>query len=218
MSIIGFVLGIKDYIAPWFYDMQSIKKTLYAPIVPMAQVLNLWLLLMDKRYNEFYAACRFALDTSSNMTGNIKFIMPQMYRLIFLAVSKRNNGKQPEAWKYFREAFDIALPDQIYLPFAQEECIKYFLDELDYTDSTFLTTLCERQQKGRNVIRKAILHKKSPLTPREREIALLFKDRMSRKEIADKLYISEETVKSTLRAVYSKLEIHSRRELNTKDF
>jgi len=218
MSIIGFVLGIKDYIATWFYDMQSIKKTLYAPIVPMAQVLNLWLLLMDKRYNEFYAACRFAMDTSSNMTGNIKFIMPQMYQLIFLAILKRNNGKQLESWKYLREAFDIALPDQIYLPFAQEECMKYFLNELGSTDFTFLITLCERQQKGRDVIRKAILHKKSPLTPREREIALLFKDRMSRKEIADKLYISEETVKSTLKAVYSKLEIHSRRELNTKDF
>ena len=97
MSIIGFVLGIKDYIAPWFYDMQSIKKTLYSPIIPMAQVLNLWLLITDKKYNEFYAACSFVPDTSGNVTGNIKYIMPQMYRLIFLAVSKRNNGEQLEA-------------------------------------------------------------------------------------------------------------------------
>ncbi len=63
------------------------------------------------------------------------------------------------------------------------------------------------------VIRKAILQKQSPLTPREREIAQLYKERFSAKEIADKLYISEMTVRTTLRSVYSKLDIHSKSEL-----
>ena len=69
-----------------------------------------------------------------------------------------------------------------------------------------------------SIIKKAILQEKSPLTPREREIALLARDRLSAKEIANKLYISETTVRTILRSVYSKLDIHSKSELTLKDF
>lgn len=81
-----------------------------------------------------------------------------------------------------------------------------------------LIALCQRQKNGAGRIRKAVLQDKSPLTPREREIALLAKDRLSAKEIAKKLYISEMTVRSTLRNVYSKLDVHSRAELGLKKF
>ena len=81
-----------------------------------------------------------------------------------------------------------------------------------------LLELCKRPRKGVSIIRKAILQEKSPLTPREREMAQLAKDRLSAKEIADKLYVSEMTVKATLRSVYSKLDIHSKTELITKEF
>jgi len=57
-----------------------------------------------------------------------------------------------------------------------------------------------------------------PLTPREREIARLARDRLSAREIADRLYISKATVRTILRSVYSKLDIHSKTELDTKEF
>jgi LuxR family maltose regulon positive regulatory protein len=81
-----------------------------------------------------------------------------------------------------------------------------------------LITLCRRQKKGVSIIKKALLQTKSPLTPREREIAQLAKDRFSAKEIAGKLYISETTVRTILRNVYSKLDIHSKTELFCKEF
>lgn len=256
MSVISLLLGVKDYVAPWLYDMESIKKVLYAPIVPFAQILHLNLLLMDKRYNEFYGVCQLALDTSKNPTGNIKYRMPLVHQLIFLAIAKRNNGNDPEAQKYLREALDAALPDQIYLPFAQQECMEDFLSELNihsfdsggnnsalYTEVAqnrdtaaadrngvnghfggvsggfaALIALCKRQQKGVSMIRKAIFQDKSPLTPREREIAQLTRERFSAREVADKLYISEMTVRATLRNVYSKLDIHSKTELSLKEF
>ena len=135
MSIISLLLGIKDYVAPWLYDLESIKKVLPAPAVPCAQLLQLQLLLMDKRYNEFYGACQIALDMSRNSIGNVKYVMPQLYQLIFLAIAKRNNGKYIEAQQYLREALEIALPDQVYLPFAQQEGITDVLSEL--TQSSF---------------------------------------------------------------------------------
>ncbi len=140
MSIISLLLGLKDYVSPWFYDMETIKKALHVPVVPLAQILHLRLLLMDKRYNEFYGACQLALDASKNPTGNIRYMMPQLYQLIFLAIAKHNNGKTLEAQAYLKEALEIALPDQIYLPFAQQDGIEALLSEL--TENAFCGASC----------------------------------------------------------------------------
>ncbi|WP_313153211.1 response regulator transcription factor [Lacrimispora sp.] len=56
------------------------------------------------------------------------------------------------------------------------------------------------------------------MTPRERENARLARDRLSAREVADRLYISKATVRTILRSVYSKLDIHSKTELDTKEF
>lgn len=250
MSIISLLLEMKDYVSPWFYDMENIKKAVYAPVLPHAQLIYLKLLLTEKRYNEFYGVCHHAMNMSRNPAGNAKYMMPQVYQLIFLAIAKRNNGKNMEAREHLKEALNIALPDQIYLPFAQQAGMADFLPELSMCFSggantrdtaaeragdaavppqeaaqlseanrfAALIALCQRQKNGAGRIRKAVLQDKSPLTPREREIALLAKDRLSAKEIAKKLYISEMTVRSTLRNIYSKLDVHSRAELGLKKF
>jgi DNA-binding CsgD family transcriptional regulator len=48
------------------------------------------------------------------------------------------------------------------------------------------------------------------LTAREREALLLLKDGHSRKEIAQKLFLSEDTVRSHIRNIYEKFEVHNR--------
>lgn len=48
------------------------------------------------------------------------------------------------------------------------------------------------------------------LTAREREILLLLKDGYSRKEIAKKLFLAEDTVRSHIRNIYEKFEVHNR--------
>ena len=86
------------------------------------------------------------------------------------------------------------------------------------TKISALKALCKRQEKGAAIIKKAILQTKSVLTPREREVAQYAKNRYSAKEIAEKLFISEATVRTILRNVYSKLDVHSKSELNAKEF
>jgi LuxR family maltose regulon positive regulatory protein len=81
-----------------------------------------------------------------------------------------------------------------------------------------IKALCIRQNKGVSIIKKTLLKNKSPLTSREREVAVLAKERYSAKYIADKLFISEATVRSILKSVYSKLNIHSKAELGSIDF
>ncbi|MFT4104127.1 MAG: LuxR C-terminal-related transcriptional regulator [Lacrimispora sp.] len=234
MSVISVILGVKDYVAPWLYDMERIKKVLHVPIIPFAQLIYISLLLMDKKYNEFYGICHMVMDKRRDYNGRIKYIMYDVYSLIFFSMAKRNSGDYLGAQKCLKEALDLALPDQIYLPFAQflsmEECLSELVvrhfdmeneteDHVDWgRGMAALKLLCSRQQKGVSVIRKAILQEKSPLTSREREVAQLARERLTAKEIAEKLYISPTTVKTILRNVYSKLDIHSRTDLAARDF
>ncbi|HWR62704.1 MAG TPA: LuxR C-terminal-related transcriptional regulator, partial [Clostridia bacterium] len=207
LSVISLVLGITDNVAEWLYDMGSIKKTLYAPAVPYAQTLYSMLLLAEKRYNEFFGISQLIMDTAGETTGNIRYMMPRVYHLKYLAVAKLNSGNGREAQEYFNQALAIALPDRIYLPFAQQgnklepliEPAKSFAG--DRAGLSALAALCKRQEKGAEVIKKAILPAKSPLTPREREIAQLARNRLSAREIAGRLYISEATVRTILRNI-----------------
>lgn len=245
LSIISLQLGVKDYVAPWLYDMESIRKSVNVPVVPFAELLHFRLLLMDRRYSELYAAAQLMLDELRDPEAKIRYLMPQMYCFIFLAVAKHNGGDGPAALGYLREALDLALPDGIYLPFAEHECMPELLARLNVRGaggreppraapaaqtgapppgetgnggSAALISLCRRQANGAGVIKKALIQKKSPLTPREREIALLAKKRMSAREIAAELYISEKTVSTILRNVYSKLDIHSKNDLIHREF
>ena len=51
------------------------------------------------------------------------------------------------------------------------------------------------------------------LTKREREVALLVAERLSNREIAEKLCIAVKTVENHLTSIYGKLEIKSRAQL-----
>ncbi len=224
MSIIGLELNIKYYVASWLYDILNYKNVLYAPVIPHAQVLYLNILLMENRYSELYGLSQLILDKSKDIHNNVKYMMPQVYCLKLLAIAKYNNGDFSAAQEYLKQALSIALPDKIYLPFANEagklnsllEALKSSMSDRDGINT--IIELGKRYERGIKTIKKAITSDRSPLTPREREVAQLAKDRLSAKEIADRLFISETTVRTILRSVYSKLDIHSKTELVAKEF
>jgi LuxR family maltose regulon positive regulatory protein len=56
----------------------------------------------------------------------------------------------------------------------------------------------------------------SGLTGREREIAVLAADGLRNNEIAEKLFVSENTVRAHLRSIYQKLDIDRRAKLAGK--
>ena len=219
MATLALTLGDADGLADWLYDPESIKKVLYAPAVPHGLMLYSKMLIIGKRYNELCGLSGLILGMSEGM----HYLLPQVYHLIYLAIAKHAQGRTEEAQTYLNRALAFALPDKVYLPFAEHGAALASLLEtakLSATDRKGIRSvmaLARRQEAGMKAVKRALSPFKSPLTPRERDVALLAQKRLSAKEIAEALFITESTVRSALKTIYNKLDIHSKAELAHMD-
>ncbi|TCL57476.1 LuxR family maltose regulon positive regulatory protein [Kineothrix alysoides] len=220
IASLSLTLGNTKELAEWLYDLESIKKVLYAPALPQGNVLYGKLLLINKRYNELYGLSQPMLG----MAAKMNYLLPQVYHLIYLAIAKHSQGQTKEAQEHLGQALAISLSDKVYMPFAEHgAALRPLLESVTVAVENKeglkqVIKLAGRQEAGMKAIEKKLLLSKSPLTPRERDIALLAKERLSAGEIAEALFITESTVRSALKKIYCKLNIHSKAELSGIDF
>ncbi|MDR1483007.1 MAG: helix-turn-helix transcriptional regulator [Synergistaceae bacterium] len=132
-------------------------------------------------------------------------------------------GNTDDLPSWLCETESIKKPDEVYLPFAEHA--QYIAPLLEswggsaYGEKMMeLLVLCERQTAGINKIQTFLAGIKPVLTKRQREIALLIKDGLQAKEIAEKLFIAENTVKTVTKTIYEKLGVHSRIEIAKTSF
>lgn len=223
ISYLNLSLDLKDNVSQWLFNMEDIKKVVYKPVLPLVQMLYLKILLLENRHNEFFGVFESILE-HEKVKNQYQYIIVRLCGYETAALAKYKDGKTSQAQQYLDKAITLALEDKIYLPLVEHfsileplfESAKSIIKDSDAMSE--LIKLGQRQSKGKNEIIKAVKIKDSPLTPREREVALLAKKRMSAREIAEILYISEKTVRTMLKSVYSKLEIHSKYELIKKEF
>lgn len=211
-GFLGLYTGRDDWVSDWL-QTGRFGKRLAIMTVPMAHIIHGFALLKQKAFPQILGAGENFLELASIFPN----LLAQVYILIYMSLASEGLGRASQAEKHLERALEIALPDMIYMPFAE--------------NSAALEGIMQRLGKNREEL-KAILRlgrqfeqgKKiffqgdSLLTTREREVAILAKERLSAKEIARRLFISESTVNNTLSRVYEKLDVHSKSELADKNF
>jgi LuxR family maltose regulon positive regulatory protein len=212
------LLGNTEDLPAWLRERESIRKVVYSDGQPYALMLHGMMLLREGRRAELYGITEPVLNVARRM----HYLLPQVYHEIFLSAACHADGNVMMARARLEAALSLAMPDKVYMPFAEHAAaLTPLLKPLSgvYGENMAeLLRLCERQTAGVDKIRKGLAGSKPVLTDRQRTIALLMKEGVSMKEIAEKLFISENTVKAALKIIYEKLGVHSRVELMKIEF
>jgi RNA polymerase sigma factor (sigma-70 family) len=160
---------------------------------------------------------QYKIDFSKDGSAAARFIYFQTYLayylkgglMIYTSPMKYNQELVKEIGyvevpRAAHKGFGTNFPAPVFvLDFREDKEMKKFVEKLYQSTG----------EENESTALDAIL---SGLTPREREIALLTKICSSNLEIAQKLYLSEITVKKSLSRIYEKLEVKGKTELIKK--
>ena len=203
-------LGQSADIPLWLRDIAGIQRVVYTHSIPYALILYEHYLLLEGRYEELHR-CE---DLIMQQARAMHYILPRLYHTLYLAIAEAREGSMPGAASHMKEALQLALPDRIYLPFARLASDLKPLSALIPQELAELRAVCSRREQG--VARlKAKQARASLLTPREREVFILARDRLSAKEISTRLCISIHTVNTILKNIYRKLKVGSKADLKS---
>ncbi|SKC76942.1 helix-turn-helix transcriptional regulator [Maledivibacter halophilus] len=208
LSFVSVMTGAND-VPEWLTDLDRITGILYNVAIPFGVLTYLRWLLSQGQDAKLLGIAQGAFPAVEQH----HFLLPQVYFYLFIAIAHHRLRQKKEAEEALDCALSLALPDGIYLPFAEYGEILAPLLKLKEKKSgmTKLTALCKRHMLGVEKIRKATIY--GQLTPREWEIAHLAAGGLTNRDIASRLLISQETVKTTMKSIFRKLGIRSRVQL-----
>ena len=137
-------------------------------------------------------------------------LLNSIYLHVQLAGANLAIERREDARRELDQALSLAAPDRLWLPFAENAPhIRALLMELPKKSAAPLLAMTDRFLEARDAILKEYFPSAwdAGFSDREREVAKLAARRLSGREIANKLHLSENTVKTHLRHVYEKLGI-----------
>ena len=213
-------LGRVQEVPPWLQSETDIKNHMYHVGTTYGMVLLGRYLLLKKEYNRLAGLSDLFLKLAESQ----HVLLAQVHFLLFLACTSQAAGEAENTQRYLQRALDIALPDGMYLPFAEHAAelatpLAIWKNESGAKkEAAVIQLLAKMHYTGAARINRTLYAANQKLTPREIEIAFYAKQGISNKEIAERLFISPETVKKTMKSVFSKLDIKSRRQLEDIEF
>lgn len=203
---------IPDWIAQGDFDNTS----LLFPAVPALNMIYGNTLLVQKEYTKLIGISEY-FEQIADIFPNI---ICHIYNNIYLAAAYHKTFNNKKAIVYLRKALEIAIPDKVYMPFVENASYIYSVLENLVKDTPYkeeIVIILDLSKKYNEVKDKIIMENfsknKLGLTEKEIETAELAAKGFTNKEIAQKLFISENTVKLRLKNIFTKLNIKSRSEL-----
>ena len=181
--------------------------------------------MMEMIENQVYlaqGACAKVIGRSEGllaMCEGMHYALVALHVRIQTAAAYERLGKHTEAQALLRQALSDGEPDGLVMPFVEnyDGLAPLLAQEIrsDLIDRIVELGEASRQRKERNVRPCAL----SALTEREFEIVRLMAQRLSNREIAERLFLTEGSVKQYVKQIYSKLHIDGdtrtkRRRLN----
>ena len=205
-------------IAEWLQNADFAERCLSPAMTNLGQFVHLSFLMHQGEY--------------ARVIGTLQAIRPvdglvSPYRDIFvcflLAISHMALGNRSQAVSFVEQAARKALPDGLVSPFASySRLLGNLVDEVIARDYPALLqkfkTVRKRFSQGWFTLHEAFFSGELPadLTAREYEVAKLAAEGLRNSEIAEKLVVTESTVRAHLRAIFQKLQIDRRARLAEK--
>ena len=174
-----------------------------APGKPMVEMIENQVYLSQGAYAKVIGRSTELLA----MCEGMHYALVALHIRIQTAAAYERLGKSDEAHIWLSQALSDAAPDGLVMPFVEN------YDDLEQiltreTKSGLISAIIAlgetlRQRKTKNVIPPTF----AALTPREFEIVNLMAQRLSNREIAEKLYLSEGSIRQYVNQIYGKLHI-----------
>ena len=181
-------LSTVNFLAPGKPMLEMIENQVYLSQGAYAKVIG--------RSTELLAMCE-----------GMHYALVALHIRIQTAAAYERLGKSDEAHIWLSQALSDAAPDGLVMPFVENyDDVEQILTR--ETKSGLISAIIAlgetlRQRKAKNVIPPTF----AALTPREFEIVNLMAQRLSNREIAEKLYLSEGSIRQYVNQIYGKLHI-----------
>lgn len=181
-------LSTVNFLAPGKPMLEMIENQVYLSQGAYAKVIG--------RSTELLAMCE-----------GMHYALVALHIRIQTAAAYERLGKSDEAHIWLSQALSDAAPDGLVMPFVEnyDDLERILTRETKSGLISAIIALGEtlRQRKTKNVIPPTF----AALTPREFEIVNLMAQRLSNREIAEKLYLSEGSIRQYVNQIYGKLHI-----------
>ena len=212
----GFIdayLGQKDKIPEWLAEGNFHSSRLFFPARAFYNIIYGKALLLRGDYAKLLGLSGQFFGIASVFPS----VLARVYTYIYVGAANQRLHRRAEALEAIQQALALAAPDEVWMPFVENgDEIKPILDVLlregVYREEIKkIMALHAPHQQAVERIRAAWFHDGRPrLSQRESEIARLAAEGFSNREIGERLFISENTVKKYLKSVFEKLGVGSR--------
>ena len=195
--------GETDSIPEIFSQHRLSDINMLAPGKPMMEMIENQVYLAQGAYARVVGYSAELLPVCESM----HYALVALHLRIQTAAAYERLGKSEEAHAWLKKALSDAAPDGLVMPFVENyDILKPLLAREIKNDLISKIIELGEGAGARNAAgtRPAAF---DVLTPREFEIVELMAQRLSNREIAEKLYLSEGSVKQYVNQIYSKLHI-----------
>jgi LuxR family maltose regulon positive regulatory protein len=205
-------IGYPTHLAEWLRDTE-LPKEIMPQAYPYAYMVKMEVALYDERYAEILSSVDEEILKIVSEYPN-KMTLGGIYLIVASAAASMSRTEEAKA--YICKAVELIGYGPVMLYAKYGNWLVTPLQELAEEDEAYkpIIVACRKfSALGKSARSQESTGIFPVLTKRENDIALLAVDGFTNREIAAKLFISENTVKSSLKNIFAKLEINSRREL-----